>query len=133
MTCQLINKVPGTLTANRPLRTYADKEMGLTWLKARIYCFGEVILVQDLDYLSVSIYFMNDPICGESNYWTQKLNQRFLPYSISGQCSYFMVLETPENMFCFLAGSMKREQWPLIHFKAFIFCALNIDSSSISE
>ena len=69
MTCELINKVPGTLTANRPLRTYADKEMGLTWLKARIYCFGEVILVQDLDYLSVSIYFMNDPICGESNYY----------------------------------------------------------------
>ena len=65
MTSDLMNKVPGTVTADRPLLTYADKEMGLIWPKAHIYCFGDVILVQDLDYLSVSIYFMDDPIYEE--------------------------------------------------------------------
>ena len=31
------------------------------------------------------------------------------------------------------SGGMEREQWPLMHFKAIIFCALNIDALSISE
>ena len=66
MTSDLMNKVPGTVTADRPLLTYADKEMGLIWPKAHIYCFFvDVILVQDLDCLSVSIYLMDDPICEE--------------------------------------------------------------------
>ena len=58
-----MNKVSGIVTANRPLHTYTNKEMGLIWPKMHIYCFGVVILVQDLDYLSVGIYFMDDPIC----------------------------------------------------------------------
>ena len=111
MTSDLMNTVLGMVMADYPLHTYTNKEMGLIWLKAHIYCFGDVILVQDLDYLSESIYFMNNPICEESTYWTQKLNQCFLPYSISGQCLFIMVLKTPENMFCFLGG-MEKEQWP---------------------
>lgn len=52
---------------------------------------------------------MDDPKYEESNYWTQKLNQCFLPYSITGQYSFFVSLETAENMlFC---GSIEREQW----------------------
>ena len=108
MTSHLMNKIPGTARADRSLRIYADKVKGLIWPKAYIYCFGDVILVQDLDYLSVSIYFMVDPNCEKSNYWTQKLNQCFLPYSISGQYTFFMLLETPENIL--LSGGMKRGQ-----------------------
>ena len=71
MISDLMNKIPGTVKADRPLRTYVDKEKGLIWPKAYIYCFGDVILVQDLDYLSVSIYFIDEPKCEESNYWTE--------------------------------------------------------------
>ena len=126
-----MNTVLGTVTADRPLRKYADKEMGLIWPKAHFYCFGDIILVQDLNYVSVSIYFMDNTICEESNYWTQKLNQRFLPYFMLGQCSFFMVLETPKNML--FSGGIENEQWPEMHFKAFFLCALNTDALSISD
>ena len=68
MTSDLMNTVLGTVTADRPLRKYADKEMGLISPKAHFYCFGDIILVQDLNYVSVSIYFMDNTICEESSY-----------------------------------------------------------------
>ena len=59
MTSDLMNKTPGTVRTDRPLRTYADKEKGWIWLKAYICCLGDVVLVQDLDYLSVMALNLN--------------------------------------------------------------------------
>ena len=46
-----------------------------------------------------------------------------------------LVFHGPGNTrkYVLFSGDMEREQWPLTHFKAFIFCALNIEALSISE